>query len=385
MTWLTLVRKNLFERRVRTLLLGFSIVIAFLIFGLLNGFANMSNAFENPESQNRLMTINRTGLLQSLPSSYADRVRNLEGVRQVVGIRFFGGYIDQRHDSVPLLMADAEAYLAASPVEGLSARARAAFLSQRDGVIVDEATAAQRGWKVGDRITVRSLLHINAERGEEWSFTVTGTFPAKGADGPQAGMLGHITYLDENVVAGRDFFNWLTVVTTTPSMGGPVARRIDGLFQNSAYETTTMSETAMAQAFISQVADLTLIVNLVVGAAFLALLIGVANTTALTIRQRTRQIGTLKAIGYTPIRILRMILVEVATLSIGGAFLGLLLAGWLLGSALRGMRLPAPELGLPTATIIQGAVMALLLAMITGIPPAVRAMRINPSKAFGRE
>ncbi|HZG08123.1 MAG TPA: ABC transporter permease [Allosphingosinicella sp.] len=384
MTPITLIRKNLFEKRGRTLLLAFSIAIAFLIFGLLNGFANVTSAFESPEAQSRLMTMNRTGLLRSLPVSYAERIKKVEGVRHAVNVRIFGGYVGERRDSIPLLMTDPAEYLAASPVEGLAPDQRSAFISTRDGVIIDAKTAQQRGWKVGDRITIKSMLHANADRGDDWSFTVAGIFPAEGKDGPQTGALGHLAYLNENVVAGRDLANWVTIVVASPDLGAMVAERVDALFANSSHETTSMSERAMAQAFLGQIGDLTFIINLVVGAAFVALIFAVANTTALTIRQRGRQIGVLKAIGFTPGRILRMTIAETVILAAAGASFGLVLAGLIFSSALRSMNMPVPAFGLPVTTVLSGVGLALLLALLTGILPALRAMRVSPATAFGR-
>lgn len=385
MTEFTLIRRNLFEKRGRTFLLCFSTVIAFLIFGLLSGFLNLTSAFEDPSSQSRLMVMNRTGILRPVPVSHIEGIRKIAGVEKAASVNLFGGYIADRQDSVPLLMVKPEDYLAVNRLEGLAEADRAAFVGMREAIIVDAATAAQRGWSPGDQVTIRSLFHTNVAGGNDWQFTVRGIFAAEGEQGPQSAVLGHFDYLNENLSRNRDLVNWITIVTTSPDVAAGVAERVDQLFSNSAYETKTQSEVAMAQAFLGQMGDLNRIVQLVVGAAFLALLFAIGNTTALAIRQRSRQIGVMKALGFTPGRIMRLTLAETMLLATLGAGLGLGLAALLLSLVLSEMRMPVPQFGLPTTTLFQGLALTLLLGVSTGILPSIGAMRVSPAKAFGRE
>lgn len=385
MTGFTLVRRNLFERRGRTVLLIISTTIAFLIFGLLHGFLSLADSFDSPAAQSRLMVVNRTGILRGLPVTYLDQIRTIDGVRAATPVRLFGGYVNDRQDSVPLMMVEAESYLAVNPTVTLPADRREAFLASRDAVIVDEATAAERGWSVGKRVEIRSLFFRDSQGRDSWSFVVAGTFPSQTADGPQTGMLGHFAYLDDGLSAGRGLVNWFTVVTASPEAGDAVARRIDARFANSAAESRTQSEVALAQAFLGQLGDLSAIVTLVVGAAFLALIFAVGNSIALTIRQRSSQIGVMKVLGFTPARILRLTLAETMLLAGTGAAIGLGLATLLLTLVLTGMRMPVPSFGLPAATLMLGIGLAALLGLGTGLLPALRAMRVSPATAFGRE
>lgn len=385
MTGLTLIRRNLFERRGRTILLIISTTIAFLIFGLLHGFLSLADSFDSPMAQSRLMVVNRTGILRGLPVTYLDQIRGIDGVRAVTPVRLFGGYVNDRQDNVPLMMVEAESYLAVNPTVTLPADRREAFLGSRDAVIVDEATAAERGWAIGQSVTIRSLFFRDSQGRDSWTFVIAGTFPSQTEDGPQSGMLGHFAYLDEGLAAGRGLANWFTVVTANPAASDAVARRIDERFANSAAESRTQSEAALAQAFLSQLGDLSTIVTLVVGAAFLALVFAVGNSIALTIRQRSSQIGVMKVLGFTPARILRMTLAETMLLAGTGAAIGLGLASLLLALALTGMRMPVPSFGLPTITLIVGIGLAALLGLGTGLLPALRAMRVSPAMAFGRE
>lgn len=385
MTGFTLVRRNLFERPGRTSLLIFSTTIAFLIFGLLNGFLSLAGSFDSPTAQSRLMVVNRTGILRGLPVTYADQIRQVDGVRAATPVRLFGGYLKDRQDSVPLMMVEAPSYLAVNPTVTLSAAERQAFMASRDGLIVDEVTAAERGWSVGDQVTIRSLLFRDQQGRDAWTFVIAGTFPSQTEEGPQTGLLGHFAYLDEGLSVGRGLVNWFTVVTANPGVSDSVARRIDERFANSASESRTQSEIALAQAFLGQLGDLSMIVTLVVGAAFLALIFAVGNSIALTIRQRSRQIGVMKVLGFTPARVLRMTLAETMLLAGTGAAIGLGLASLLLTLVLTGMRMPVPSFGLPAITLVQGIGLALVLGLGTGLLPALRAMRVSPATAFGRE
>ena len=141
----------------------------------------------------------------------------------------------------------------------------------------------------------------------------------------------------------------------------------------------------MAQAFIGQLGDLEAIVRMVVGAAFLALLFVIGNTTALTIRRRSRQIGVMKTLGFSPASLLLMTLGETMLLALTSATIGLLLAAFLFSGIVTAMSLPVPQFGLPGISILQGYLLAILLGLLTGILPALRAMRVSPVAAFGRE
>lgn len=381
----TLVVRNLFEKRGRTQLLGFSAVIAFVIFGVLNGFINLISTLETPASQSRLLVANSTGLLRGVPVSYAVKIREMAGVRQAASVSLLPGYVKEETNVLAILMVDPVNFLAGHPLAGLSDAAKEAFVDGRDGMIVDRDTATANGWNVGDRVTVRSKGFFKKDGTNDWQFTIAGVFDPTGPDGSQAGAIGQYEYLNSNLPFGQDLVHWISVTVNSPKSSDEIAQRIDALFANSANETKTQSEVAMAQAFIGQLGDLEAIVQMVVGAAFLALLFVIGNTTALAIRRRSRQIGVMKTLGFSSTSLLLLTLGETMLLALSSATIGLLLAAFLFSGIVTAMALPVPRFGLPGISILQGYLLAILLGLLTGILPALRAMRVSPVAAFGRE
>lgn len=385
MTHFTLVVRNLFEKRARTLLLGFSAVVAFVIFGVLNGFINLIGTLETPASQSRLLVANSTGLLRGIPVSYAEKIREMSGVKQAASVSLLPGYVREETNVLAVLMVDPANFLAGHPLAGLSDEAKKAFVAGRDGMIVDRETAAANGWNVGDRVIVRSKGFFKTDGSNNWQFTIAGVFDPTGPDGSQSGAIGQYEYMNANLPFGQGIIHWVSVTVDSPKSSDEIAQRIDANFANSANETKTQSEVAMAQAFIGQLGDLEAIVRMVVGAAFLALLFVIGNTTALTIRRRSRQIGVMKTLGFSPASLLLMTLGETMLLALTSATIGLLLAAFLFSGIVTAMSLPVPQFGLPGISILQGYLLAILLGLLTGILPALRAMRVSPVAAFGRE
>jgi putative ABC transport system permease protein len=197
-------------------------------------------------------------------------------------------------------------------------------------------------------------------------------------------MLIHYDYMDENRVIQKDHISWIVLRTTSPGLNDKVAKAIDSTFADSADETTTDSEKAFTKAFAAQFGNIALIVGLVVGAAFVTILMIVGNTMAMSIRERTREIGVLKTLGFSGAHILRMVLAESTLLAVIGGAPGLALAGVAIFAVRDQVMQFAPTLTLPP--VVVGAAFALMLALgvLTGLFPALSAMRLKIADALGR-
>lgn len=383
MTLATLIRKNLFERKLRTLLLVFSVFIGFLIFGVLVGFLVTLSAPAGSSGNDELMVSNRVGFLQGIPVAYRQRIANVPGVVSLSQTNVFAATYKEERNGLGALMVDPAAFF---DLEGkriaLPPRERAAFLAQRDGLIVDRRTSERWGWHVGDTVTFRSKQYVSRAGSREWPFQIVGIFDAARPDEPVTGIYGHYAYINDSIPFGNDIVHWFTVKTGDPRRNDAVAEAIDRSFSNSPAETKTQPAQAFAQAFLSQIGDVKLIVTLVVSAGFIAIIFIVGNTMALAIRQRRRQIATLKTIGFGPGAIFALIVGELLLLwGLGGA-LGLLAASLLL----KGIATAAGAAngGLPALVLMAGIALVLLLSLLTGGAPAWRALRLKPVDALAR-
>jgi len=266
----------------------------------------------------------------------------------------------------------------------IPAEAQQAFLRERTGALVGETMARKWGWKVGDRIPVSSNIFSQRNGSRTWDMTIVGIFTPRTPALDTNFMVFQYAYFDETRSFGKDTIGWMVLQTTSPSLNDQVAKAIDQTFANSSAETSTDTEKAFNKAFAAQFGNIALIVTLVVGAAFVTILMIVGNTMALTIRERTREIGVLKTLGFSGPRILTLVLGESVLLALLGGLPGLALAA--LGAfALRtSMANMMPGFAVTPEIALMGVALMIALGVVTGIIPALNAMRLKIAAALGR-
>jgi putative ABC transport system permease protein len=319
-----LVRKNLFRRKLRAVLMIVSILIAFMIFGVLAGFYRAFTAGEDAAAADRMITVNKINFTQPMPIAYFNRVKAVEGVRQVTFANWFGGYYQDPKNFIMALAVEPNTYFDVYrsefevPPEQLQA-----FMRDRGSAVIGESLAQKWGWKIGDRIPVASNIFSQKSGGHTWDLTIAGIVKGKADHVDTNFLLFQYAYFDETRSFGKDTIGWMILQTASPENNDRVAKTIDAMFANSTAETSTDTEKAFGKAFAAQFGNIALIVLLVVGAAFVTILMIVGNTMALSIRERTREIGVLKTLGFSGPRILGMVLGESVLLALLGGIPGL--------------------------------------------------------------
>jgi putative ABC transport system permease protein len=380
-----LVRKNLFRKKLRAWLMIISILVAFLIFGMLASFYRAFTAGEDAAAADRLVIVNKINFTQPLPIAYFNRVRAMEGVRQVAHLNWFGGYYQEPKNFLIVFAVEPQNYM---DVYGndldIPADMRQAFLRERTGALVGEAMARKWGWKVGDRVPIGSNIFSQRNGSRTWDMTIVGIMKAKTQQMDTNFMAFQYGYFDETRSFGKDQIGWMVLQTTSPSVNNKVAKAIDASFANSPYETATDTEKAFNKAFVAQIGNIALIMTLVVGAAFVTILMIVGNTMALTIRERTREIGVLKTLGFSGARILRMVLGESVLLAMLGGIPGLAIAAFIAFMLRENLSNFIPGFAMTPGIAAAGIAMILALGLITGIIPALNAMRLRIAAALGR-
>src|SRR5215475_10643506 len=355
-----------------------SILIAFLIFGVLAGFERAFNAGEDVAAADRLMVVNKINFTQPLPIAYFNRVRAVAGVRQVTHFNWFGGYYQDPKNFLIVMAVDPESYMEVyrDQIE-IGAEARAGFMRERTGALVGEAMLKKWGWKVGDRVPIMSNIFMQKNGSRTWDLTIVGTFTARKPSVDTNFMVLQYEYFNETQNLGRDLIGWMALNTASPSDNDRVAKTIDQMFANSLYETSTDTEKAFNKAFAAQLGNIALIVILVVGAAFATILMIVGNTMMMSVRERTREIGVLKALGFSGSRILRLVLGESILLALIGGLPGLGLAAvfiLLVRDSLTGL---LPQLFVSPDIALAGLALMVVLGIATGLLPALSAMRLR--------
>ena len=383
-----LVRKNLFRKPLRTVLLTVSIFMAFLIFGMLTSLnVALNQATESGSSAERLIVSNKINFTQPMPIAYVNRIAAIPGVTGVTHSSWFGAYYqDQRKSRFVGFAVDPETYLDlyANDVR-LTAAERKSFIAERTGVIVGKALADQYGWKVGQTVPISSNIYVKADGRRSWDMKISGIFTgAKPTDSTTA-LYFHYDYINETTTFGRDQIGNVAVRTASPDMNDRVAKSIDATFANSPAETSTVDEKTFARAFLKQAGDLNFIVSMVVAAAFAAILMIVSTTLVSAMRERTKEIGVMKTLGFSSPRVLRMVLGEALMLSTLGAVLGLGVSAIVLkGLAKSPAGTQFGDLSLPPLVAVAGLLLALTLGLVTGAIPAISALRMSIVDALNR-
>lgn len=381
----TLVRRNLMRNRVRAVLLIACIAIAFMIYGVLGSVLTAFELKDQVGSADRLMVTNRIGFMQRLPISYVEQVGRVPGVAAVSPVRWSMAYWREPKDVLSIVMIDPDSYLPLAKDIGLSPTDRQAFAAARDGLLVGRETAARYGWKRGDAVTLQTFNDVRQDGSRAWPFVVSGIYTAAQAGGSEAGIAGHYAYFNEALMGGRDTVNWITVKTVDPARNEAVGRAVDGLFTNSPAVTKTQSEAALGRAFLAQIGDVVTIVRLVVGAAFAIILCVVGNTMVFAIRERTREIGILKTLGFARTRVLRMVAGEVAVVTIVGSALGLSAAALLVHAIRAGVKDVLPGLAMSSGVVGIGVGLIMVLMVATGFLPVLKAARLSIIDSLGRK
>jgi len=371
-----LVRKNLFRKPLRTILLTVSIFMAFLIFGMLTSLnVALNAASETGTSGNRLIVSNKINFTQPLPISYVNRVATLPGVTGVTHQSWFGAYYqDQRKSRFVGFYVDPETYL---DLYGNGVRLtdaeKKAFISERTGVLVGKSVADQYGWKLGQTVPISSNIFVKADGGRTWDMKITGIFTgAKPTDSTSA-IYFHYDYVNETQTFGRDTIGNISIRTASPDLNDSIAKAVDAMFANSSAETSTVDEKTFARAFLKQAGDLNFIVTMVVAAAFTAILMIVSTTLVSAMRERTKEIGVMKTLGFSSPRVLRMVLGEALLLSTMGAVLGLAVSAFILkGLEKSPVGAQFGALSMSPIVALSGLLLAITLGLVTGAIPRFR-------------
>src|SRR5215813_1437331 len=381
----TLVRKNLFRRKLRAILMIVSILIAFLIFGVLAGVYASFTAGEDRAAADRLVVVNKVNFTQPLPIAYYNRVRSVAGIRQVTHANWFGGYYQDPKNFLVVMAVEPETYTDIFSRDfDFTPEARQAFIRTRTGAMVGEAMVRKWGWKVGDRVPIASNIFSQRNGSHTWDLDIVGIFTGKTPQNDTNLMFFQYNYFDETRSFGKDTIGWLVLQTANSADNDPIAKTIDAMFVNSSSKTATTTEKAFNKAFAAQFGNIALIVILVVGAAFVTILMIVGNTMALTIRERTREIGVLKTLGFSGGRVLSLVLGESVLLALLGGLPGLALAALATMALRNSLANVAPSFAVTPGIALIGLALMVALGLVTGIIPAVNAMRLKIAAALGR-
>ncbi len=380
--YLPLVFANLRRRPLRTLFTLGSILVAFLMFGVLGAMTRAFSAGADLAGADRLLVIHKVSLVQPLPESYRSRIRQVDGVAQVSSATWFGGVYQDDRNQLPTFPVDGAVYLDIYPEYVVSAEGRQRWLADRRGAIVGRPIAEEFGWKVGDTIPLRSNIWRKADGSDTWDLNVSALYDVPEAGGDPRNILMHYDYFEESRGRGKGLVSWYIVQVADPAQAPRIAREIDHQFQNSPYETETSTEKAFAQGFVNQIGNIGAIMSGVVTAVFFTMLLVTANTMAQSVRERTPEIGVLKTLGFSGPLVTALVLAESLLLTAIGGALGMAGAYVTVEAAGGMVRQYLPVWMVPADAWWQAALLVLALGLVAGAVPAINALRLPIVRAL---
>ncbi|AWH35531.1 MULTISPECIES: ABC transporter permease [Stenotrophomonas] len=377
MKYFSLVWAQLFRSRTRTLLTLLSVVAAFLLFGMLDSVRVAFNSGGSVEGANRLVTASRLSITQSLPIRLETQIRQVDGVRDVAYGMWFGGIYQDPKNFFPNFSVSPNYFDVYRELQIDPAQLED-WKQTRTGAIVGESLANQFGWKIGDTIPLQATIFPRGGS-NDWPLELKGIFRSK--DRAQAGneerqLMMNWKYFDESNDYIKNQVSWYTITLDNPDHASRVAQAIDAISANSDHETKTQTESAFQQAFVKQFADIGMIVTSIMGAVFFTLLLLTGNTMAQAVRERIPELATLKTLGFKDGTVLTLVMVESVLLIGLGGLIGMGLAALVLPAiAPKSMGMLPPHV--PTPTWLVGVGLIVVIGIVVGLLPALRAKRLK--------
>jgi putative ABC transport system permease protein len=381
MKFYRLIFANLLRKKVRLILTVGSFAIALVLFTFLAVVKSAFNRGIDIAGADRLIVVDRVGLMNLMPVSYADKIAAIPGVKAVTHDHWFGGVYQDEKNFFPQFVIDVENHRKVYPEFKVPDDQWNNFAKDRQGAIAGARLAERFHWKVGDRIPIKTTLY----GGAIWEFNLDGIYHTDKSDGDQGQFWLQWKYFDENVPSViKSTAGWYILKLDSPDDSVRVAKAIDEKFANSSHETKTETESAFAAGFAKQFGNIEFLILTIGSVVFFTLLLVTGNTMAISVRERISELGVLKAIGFKDRSVLFLVLAESVAIAFFGGVLGLILA-WAaipgISAALTGL---LPPLLLSKPMLLLGLVFALFVGAASGLLPGIGAMRMRVVNALRR-
>jgi putative ABC transport system permease protein len=378
--------RNLWRNKLRTVLTVLGGAVAILTFIALRTVLSSWSAAADFAAKDRIATRHKVSFVISMPKRYIDDIRAVPGVKQATFMNWFGGKNPKDPNQFfASLAVEPDKVLDVMDEMVVPPDQKQRWLEDKKGAVVGDVLAKQLGIKVGDRITLQGSIYPG-----DWEFNIDGIYTATRKSVDRSTFMFHWSYLNESLPdARKDEIGWITTRVDDPGRGPAVAAAIDKLFDDKDVQTTTMSERAMNLSFLGMLSAILGALNVISLIILLIMMMLIGNTIAMGVRERTREYGVLRALGFRPAHIRTFIMGEAIVLGLLAGTVGLALSYPLvelgLGRFLEenmGAWFPYFRIGPETAVLAVG--IAVFLAAAAATIPARRASRLAVTDALRR-
>jgi putative ABC transport system permease protein len=370
--------RNIWRNKTRTMLTIFAGAFAVIFFVLIRTVIWAWNVGVEYSAKDRLATRHRVSMIMPIPKRYVDTIRQTPGITQTTWANWFGGK-DPKHpdDFFATMAVDPESFFEVYSEMSIPAPQKAAWQANRRGAIVGSVLAKKLGVKPGDKYTIQGTIFPG-----DWEFTIEGIYVATQKSVDQSQFIFHWSFLNETLnERQRDLVGWIISRTDTPARSAEISAAIDKVFDEKDVQTTTMSERAMNNSFMAMFSAILTALDIVSIVGLLIMMLILGNTIAMGVRERTREYGVLRALGFSPAHVRTFVMGEALTVGVWAGVIGV------------GFAYPVVQLGLgrwleenmggffpyfrmsPTTAVV-ALVLAIGLGAVSAIIPAMQASKL---------
>ena len=370
-----LILRNTLRHKLRTLLTVVGLIVATIAFGLLQTVVDAWYAGADAASSARLITRHAVSLVFSLPINYRDKLRGIEGVRRVAAGNWFGGIYKEPKNFFPQFAID-PSYVAMYPEYLIAENELKDWLRDRKGAVVGRKLAQTYGFRIGDTVTIKGTIFPG-----NWDFVIRGIYDGRERSTDTSQFLFHWEYLNETlrstVPRRADLVGWFVLELSDPTRAAEVSRKVDALFKNSNAETLTETEKAFQLGFVAMTEAIVVVIRAVSFLVIFIIMAVMANTMAMTARERLSEYATLKALGFGQGFIALLIFGESLAIAAIGGLIGTL-ATWPIAHAFgEAMGSLFPVFNVSRETIAMQIAAAGLVGLIAALVPSWKAMHVR--------
>ena len=373
MRYLPLVWSGLWRKPGRTILIFLQVSVAFALFGVLQGLkTGVEELVANARADLLIVHSRLSSIADDLPLGLIEQIRTVPGVKVVIPVELTLGTYQKPTERVGIVAVRPDDHWQDAFTFHMSPEVDAAFRKNRSGALMTDDLAQKYGWKVGDRIPLKTSIQQHSGS-SDWTFEIVGTFTDTDVGGGRQKILINFDYYDQARASGTGTVNHFNVAVSDPSRAAAVSDGIDQRFANSAHETRSESLRELAQQQMQSIGDLNFLIRAVVGAVLVALLFATATMMMQSIRERTPELAVLKTVGFSDRTVFLLVLAEALVVCVAGALFGLALANVVFPLASRFV----PGLSMPWIVVVIGVGAAFVVALVSAALPAVRAARLQ--------
>lgn len=379
---LKIIFANALRHKLRTTLTILGIAIAVIAFGVLRTVVTVWDSSVDAAAANRLITRQAVSFIFPLPYAYKEKIKNVEGVKEVSFANWFGGVYKDKNNFFARMCVDADTYFDVLPEFIISPEELENFKKERNACVIGQEIAVQYNLKLGDQMVLEGDIFPG-----QWEFVVQGIYKPKNKNTDDTQMLFHWDYINERMKAEAPLragsVGWYIVQIENPNDAAEVSEKIDALFKNSSAETKTETEKAFTQGFVSASSAIITAMNFMSFVIIGIIMLVLANTMIMAARERTREYAVLKTLGFSAFHIIGLILGESLVIALIGGGIGIALTYPIVAGFEQAMPKGFfPFFYIEPITTILALSAAIIIGILASIFPIQRALKTNIVDGF---